>query len=321
MKRRIIFAHVITFCLVLVLFFILKFSLEALITTDNLATTLAAVITLVLFTPLQTLVQSKVPRMIDKNQIFLQSQLLQLKEEVQYITHLLRLQRVLVRRIAELMRVQFSSLFIFNESANVYELSDGLGITPKDKRKIQFKSSGGLLVWLKMEKGALYLSTLVKHKRYQYLGKEEKEKLKRLQAELCIPLMLGEKIVGVLFLGRKTNKAPYKDEEIDLLQQVANQAAQAIMNATAQRNLSSIEREVMRGQNRIRNLENRINEDQKTHQNLLDYLKTGILVLKLDNKIVELNQSFKESILPDLDNRFQEFLDATIPKEKKPTGS
>lgn len=263
---------------------------------------------LLLLNPLLKIIDVAISRLINKKQLFLQIQLNQLQEEVKYITHLLRLQRVLIRRVAELMRVQVASLFLLDEVNAVYELSDGFGVTQKDKRKIQFKASGGLLVWLRMEKKALYLPKLQRHERFKYLGKEEKEKISRLQSDLIIPMILGDNVVGLLLLGPKSNKASYTNEEIQLLQEVANHAAQAIINATAHRDLTSMDREIIRYQNRIRTLEVKLAEYQKSYQTLMDYVKTGILVMKAGDQIVDLNQSFRDSILPDLNKRFEEFL-------------
>ncbi|MBN2091461.1 GAF domain-containing protein [candidate division KSB1 bacterium] len=318
MKQRKIISHIITFCLALIFFFGFQYALTQLLTDKRLADLLSISLVMLLYNPIQSLIFSNLNRVINKKQVFLQIQFQQLMEEVQYITHLLRLQRVLVHRISELLRLQVVSLFTFNEASNIYELSDGLGITQKDKRKIQFKPSGGLLVWLRIEKNALYFPKLTGNKRYQYLGKEEKEKIKKLQATLCVPLVLGDKIIGILFLGPKPTKQGFTELEIEMLQQIANQSAQAIVNATAQRDLTNRDRELVRFQNRVRTLENRLSENQKAHQNLLDYLKTGLVVMKLGNRIVKLNEDFKEAMLPDLSNRFKDFLNNSMAQEQKP---
>ncbi|MCI0513819.1 GAF domain-containing protein [candidate division KSB1 bacterium] len=311
MKQRKILSYALTFILVLAIFFLARAILRE-FGPPNIVDSIAVIIALLTYVPIKSLVENRVNRVIQKKQLFLQMQLQQLKDEVKYITHLLRLQRVLVRRIAELLKLQVASLFLYNESSDVYELSDGLGVSPKDKLKIQFKGSGGLLVWLRMEKKGLYLPQVTQHERYQFLGKEEKEKLKKLQAELCIPLQLGETIIGILFLGAKPNQKIYSTEELELLQQVADQGAQAILNAKAQRDLSSLEREKSRYQNRIHTLENRLVESNRAYQLLIDYIKTGLLVLKSGNRIIELNNSFRDSFLPELENRFKDFLDKSI---------
>lgn len=315
MKRRTIFAYIIVFSLVIAIFLFLQFILNKInFLSSGISNVFALFITLLLFNPLLNIVRGQLEKVMNKKHIFFLSQITQLKEEVTYITHLLRLQRVLIRRIAEVLRIQVASLFIYNKSSNIYELCDGIGITQKDKRKIQFKPSGGLLVWLRMDKKSLYFSKLLKDKRFEYLGKEEKEKLRKLQADICIPLLLGTEVVGILFLGRKPNKESYSNEEIQLVQDIANQAAQSIINATAQRDITSLEREINRYQNRIKHLETRLNETQQAYQNLLDYLKTGIIVIKLGNKTVELGNTFRESILPELNELFKDHITQQIAK-------
>jgi transcriptional regulator with GAF, ATPase, and Fis domain len=308
MKRQTFIAYILTILLLLSLFLILNLIFTRLTIYQTIPHLLAALVVLLLLNPLLKIIDVTITRLINKKQVFLQIQLNQLQAEVTYITHLLRLQRVLIRRVAELMHVQAASLFLLDEVNAVYELSDGLGVTQKDKRKIQFQASGGLLVWLRMEKKALYLPKLQRHERFQYLGKEEKEKISRLQSELVIPMIFGGDVVGLLLLGPKPHKASYTSDEIKLLQEVANHAAQAIINATAHRDLTSMDREIIRYQNRIRALEAKSTEYQKSYQALMDYIKTGILVMKTGDQIVDLNQSFRDSILPDLNKRFEEFL-------------
>lgn len=312
MKRQNLIAYFLTILLLLGLFVILNLIFTQIPFIERISLYLAALVILLLLNPLLKIITAAISRFFNKKQIFLKIQLNQLKEEVTFITHLLRLQRVLIRRIAELMRVQAASLFLLDEVNAVYELSDGLGVTLKDKRKIQFKTSGGLLVWLKMEKKALYLPKLLRHERFQYLGKEEKEKISRLQSDLIIPMIFGDNLVGLLFLGQKPNKVSYTTEEIQLLQEVANHAAQAIINATAHRDLTSMDREIIRYQNRIRTLETKVSEYQKSYQTLVDYIKTGIFVMKAGEQIIDLNQSFRDSILPDLSKRFEEFISKKI---------
>lgn len=315
MNLRKLSAQIITLLLALIIFLALQAGF-AIFIKNIIGDALALVLTLLLYPPLQSFISSSLQRVIHRREIFLEMQLAQLKDEVNYITHLLRLQRVLVRRIAELMRIQTASLFLLDESKKIYELSDGLGVTQKDKRKLQFKDSGGLMVWLKMDKKPLYFPRLQHNKRFQFLGKEEKEKIRRLQTDLCLPLLLGDQIIGLLFLGPKTSKKAYTHEEIEMLQDVANQAAQAIINATAQRDLTSLEREATRNQNRIRNLENRLADLQKAHQNLLDYFKSGIAVFKIKNKIIQVNKNFTDEMLPEFESRFKEFLDNSASKAK-----
>lgn len=322
MNARTILAQIITILMALIIFLVLQAGLGTIFQSERndftglLTDIVAVIIMLLIFMPLKNFISQSLHRVIHRKEIFLELQLAQLKEEVKYITHLLRLQRVVVRRLTELMRVQTAAIFLLDESTQIYELSDGLGVTQKDKFKIQFKASGGLIVWIKMDKKPLYFPRLQKDKRFQFLGKEEKDKIRRIQTDLCLPLLFGDQIIGLLFMGPKVTKKAYTPHEIEILQDVVNHTTQAIMNATAQRDLSSMEREATRAQNRIRQLESRLTEVEKIHQNLLDYFKSGIAVLKIKDRIIEVNQAVTDEMLPELQNRFQEYLTDTVSKSK-----
>ena len=258
--------------------------------------------------PIQRFIMTVLSRNLNKRLKWVKSQLKQLTEEVKYITHLLRLQRVIVRRISEVIDLQAVSLFSLDTTGEVFQMSDYIGVNTKEKRKFQFKASGGLMVWLKMAQRPLYLPKLTQTERYRYLGREEKEKLKKLQAELCIPLIYANRLNGALFLGPKPKKRQYSREEIAQLFEVATEAAQAIENATTHRNLSTLQRTLSNCQNHLKAVESRFSELMKAHQNLLNYIKMGILVLKSGDEIIHINEDFQKKLAIDVEQRYQEFL-------------
>ncbi len=58
-----------------------------------------------------------------------------------------------------------------------------------------------------------------------------KENMKRIEAALCLPLLMEEKIVGMIVLGNKISGDPYSEQDIDLLTNLSNQASVALQNA------------------------------------------------------------------------------------------
>ena len=139
-------------------------------------------IALLLYPSVRQLTETILNHTLNKQAIWIKSQLTHLANEVKYITHLLRLQRVIVRRISEIFNLQTACLLSLDATGEIYELSDCFGVTLREKKKFQFKVSGGFMVWMKMEKEPLYLSKLEQTERYQYLGREGKDKLSKLQA-------------------------------------------------------------------------------------------------------------------------------------------
>jgi len=58
-----------------------------------------------------------------------------------------------------------------------------------------------------------------------------RENMKRIEAALCLPLLMEEKIVGMIVLGNKVSGDPYSEQDIDLLTNLSNQASIALQNA------------------------------------------------------------------------------------------
>jgi sigma-B regulation protein RsbU (phosphoserine phosphatase) len=63
------------------------------------------------------------------------------------------------------------------------------------------------------------------------LNPEEKVKILNSGIVLSVPMFSRDRLIGILHLGPKASEKPYSEDDIDLLQTVANQAAIAIENA------------------------------------------------------------------------------------------
>ncbi|MDZ7262542.1 MAG: GAF domain-containing protein, partial [candidate division KSB1 bacterium] len=311
----------------LILFSIIVFLALWLILTNILASKvkgselmvalIAALGVAVLFSPAKSRLGHWMERLFCKREVYIRQQLQQLQQEVGFITHMLRLQRVLVRRIADVMNSQMVALLMPNQDATAFEITDGVGLTSRDKRKLQFKSSGGFMVWLKMEKQPLYLPELVNEERYRFLGKEEKEKLKKLQATVCLPLIWSDQLMGVIVLGPRPQNESYSTKEVELLASVAQQAALAMENARVQRQISSLQREVATLKSQLQSAEKHSAQVEEVNRNLLDYIKLGLLVLKRGDEIIPLDEKFQERAPQDLDQKFWEYVSEQLKGQNK----
>jgi sigma-B regulation protein RsbU (phosphoserine phosphatase) len=63
------------------------------------------------------------------------------------------------------------------------------------------------------------------------LSDEDKERIIEAGIVLAVPMFTRDRLIGILHLAPKESEKPYSEEDIDLLQTVANQAAIAIENA------------------------------------------------------------------------------------------
>lgn len=55
--------------------------------------------------------------------------------------------------------------------------------------------------------------------------------MKRIEASLCLPLIIENKIIGMIVLGKKISKEPYSVQDVELLNALANQSSIALYNA------------------------------------------------------------------------------------------
>jgi two-component system NtrC family sensor kinase len=75
----------------------------------------------------------------------------------------------------------------------------------------------------------------------------------RLQAEVCLPLIYMNRLIGFIFLGSKAPEEMYYSEDLDLLYPLANQVAIAIENANLYENLKKSQN-IMRRADRLASL-------------------------------------------------------------------
>jgi signal transduction histidine kinase len=72
------------------------------------------------------------------------------------------------------------------------------------------------------------------------------ERMKQMKAEICIPLITKQKLIGVVNLGMKSSGDMYNNEDLGLLTTLSNQAAVAIENATLYEDLSKTKVQMQR---------------------------------------------------------------------------
>lgn len=84
------------------------------------------------------------------------------------------------------------------------------------------------ILW--MRKNEVYLSISQNPKIFNFFDAEERNFLKTVNAELCFPLIARNQLVGVLILSRR-DEFDFTQDEIELLDNIAREAALAIENA------------------------------------------------------------------------------------------
>lgn len=130
-----------------------------------------------------------------------------------------------ISKVKQICPVEIVRLFLLDENTGKYKPQ-----AESQPSSLSFNGKDRLISWLFVNERSLLLSqnpdiTL-------YFTDDEREKLRQLQAELIYPLKVMNKVSGVIFLGPKTDRTSYKENELSLLSLLFNQAAFAIEHAS-----------------------------------------------------------------------------------------
>jgi len=145
-----------------------------------------------------------------------------------------------IQRIDELSHVFLSSVFETSEAANcaLFLLDDkdlsfkcvkAIGLDPKETGQVQFKKEEGLF-WQILNSGEPFpIVDSFGHYRFEPVIK--KWGLERIVSQIWVPLMVKNKLIGVVTLGRKQDGSLYQETELSFILQMGNQAAVALESA------------------------------------------------------------------------------------------
>jgi signal transduction histidine kinase len=132
-------------------------------------------------------------------------------------------------KIKEIIPVTKQALFIYDLDLGKFRVSSFMGFSEQELRNVAFSSAGPLAKWLKINK--VYLSIRQQHDVLDYLNPEERAILTSLGVELCYPLISMNRLIGVLLLGPKENRAGFSKNELTFISSLTPQAAIALENA------------------------------------------------------------------------------------------
>ena len=161
-----------------------------------------------------------------------------------------QLSSLIVSTLMNTMKLDRTVVLLREPGDGEYIIQKNVGF--REENGISLVKDNFLTVWLeKTQKPLVYeeLSLIIR----DTAGKEEKERLERLQANmkrieaaLCLPLFLEERIVGMIVLGNKISGEPYSTQDIDLLTNLANQASTALQNAKSYSEVKGFSRKLER---------------------------------------------------------------------------
>jgi len=145
-----------------------------------------------------------------------------------------KLVSVILKAIMESFRLDKAGILLRKGTSNSYRSEKLLGFKAKD---LSLTKGSFLVRHLKKtrsfeinEELTLKIKDAAPDERTSKLA-QLKEEMKKIETEVCLPLLSKGELTGLLLLGKKISERPYSKQELELLQTMANQAALALDNA------------------------------------------------------------------------------------------
>ncbi len=108
-----------------------------------------------------------------------------------------------------------------------------IGFQASELERVRFERRGGLARWLLVNESALRVKE--QNDVVLCLDATEASQLSRLHIRVCVPLVVLNRLTGIVLLGSTDEKWKLKDEQAELLQALAGQAGLAFENAALHR--------------------------------------------------------------------------------------
>ena len=188
------------------------------------------------------------------------------------IMDLNRLLHMLADTVEKSMSVARVSVFLHNPEKEIFRQALARGLPENEMTDISFKSGDPVIRGLQEKKEAILRPELEGKQR----SRDEEELLKmmvRFQAEVSLPLIYMDRLIGFINLGHKFEEQMYYREDLDLLNTLANQLAVAVENANLYENLKKSQN-IMRRADRLASLGTLISSLAHEIRNPLVSIKT-----------------------------------------------
>lgn len=202
-----------------------------------------SVITLMLLTAVAFLfpkfrfkTEDALERALFKKRFDYRETLLHSSQDMVSIVDIKALSEKLVQTIGKSLQIEKVSLLLSNEAKGSYNLEASIGLDFESPERILLSRDGPLIKLLQSRKEPMVKEEL----EWVPVGPETPQTIEmmgKLGAEISLPIISKEKLIGILNLGHKEDKSLYSNEDLELLSTLANQAAIAIENARLYENL------------------------------------------------------------------------------------
>lgn len=197
------------------------------------------------------------------------------------IKSLPKLLDLIVRMIANSVRVTQATIFLLNKETQAYVAVVSRGKDRVPKGFIRNSVSSPLVSRLLKKKDVLVYDEIMSwlkiepnlNENLRIILKKISQEMRDLNAAICIPSFIEDKMIGFLMLGEKLSGDMYTQEDLDVFMTLANQAALAIENAQSYEELKDTRDQLLQSE-RLATIGKFANEVAHEIKNPLQAIKT-----------------------------------------------
>jgi len=162
--------------------------------------------------------------------------LLRSSKDMVSIVDLENLSNNLVKTVGRALGVEKASFYLVDEAKGSYNLNAKVGLGADQYLETALLRDDPLIERLQKSHEGVVKKEL-EMARDDPASRLTAERMGKLDAEISVPIVSKQKLIGILNLGHKEGREIYSNEDLELLSTLANQAAIAIENARLYENL------------------------------------------------------------------------------------
>lgn len=139
------------------------------------------------------------------------------------------LTNMILEEVTSTIHIGKAAFFLKRDKSGDFRIAAQHGL--EKKGEYLFRKDHPVIEWLQKNNKALTHSEIEMQPLFKALWEREKDQLEQLDAELFIPVVAKQELVGIFTLGPKLSEEQYSQDDVRTITTLANQTAVAIENA------------------------------------------------------------------------------------------
>ncbi|MAG12991.1 MAG: hypothetical protein CMN78_00150 [Spirochaetales bacterium] len=196
-----------------------------------ISATIAVVALSIVFLPLRNGVQVAIDKLFSGERYDYQGAVETFSRAVTSIRNPDELTNLVARTTSDTFRSRKVLILLPDENRVVFTMHTYWGETENSRHHFQLKSTDSLVEWMRREAQPVVIEEIQANSQTGSLFKSHGGQFRELGLSVIVPILLKNRLTGILCLGQKLSGAMYTDQDVRFLTTLANQTATALDNA------------------------------------------------------------------------------------------